>query len=63
VLHAITHALTCRDVTRLLSQGEDRALSFGERLELRVHLLVCRACSRFGRQMRLLRRAMRKYRE
>ncbi|MEP7183759.1 MAG: zf-HC2 domain-containing protein [Betaproteobacteria bacterium] len=63
MLHKLTHSQSCRDVTRLLSQGEDRSLSWGERIRLRVHLLVCRACSRFEHQMRVLRLAMRQYRE
>jgi hypothetical protein len=30
---------------------EDRALTWRERLALRLHLLVCKACPRFERQM------------
>jgi hypothetical protein len=63
LLHKLTHSLSCRDVTRLLSQGEDRSLSWGERIRLRAHLLICRACAQFERQLRLLRLAMRQYRE
>ena len=50
---------TCREVHRLVSQGMDRKLSLVERGRMRLHLLVCAACTRFNGQMALLRRAMR----
>jgi hypothetical protein len=50
--------LTCKDVTRLVSEGLDRRLAFGERLRLRLHLAICAGCDQFSRQMAFLRRAM-----
>jgi len=50
--------LTCRETTRLVSQGLDRDLAFGERVALRLHLAICIGCRRAGRQMSFLRRAM-----
>ena len=50
--------LTCRDATRLVLQGEDRRLTPGERLTLRLHLLICKACPNFVRQVSFLRGAM-----
>jgi hypothetical protein len=52
---------TCREVHRLVSEGMDRDLSLVERGRMRLHLLVCTACTRFNAQMRLLRRAMRQW--
>lgn len=49
--------INCREATRLVLQGEDRALTPRERLVLRFHLLICKACPRFVRQVRLMRRA------
>ena len=63
VLHRLTHGVTCKEATQLVSKMQDQGLSLGERLRLRLHLLICAACARFERQMRLLRVAMRKYRE
>jgi hypothetical protein len=63
MLSKLTHLVTCREASRLLSRRLDRPLPFGERVKLRLHLLVCDACARFERQMALLRAAMRKYRE
>ena len=50
---------TCREVHRLVSEGMDRDLSLVERLRMRLHLMVCDACTRFNGQMALLRSAMR----
>ena len=51
--------LNCRETTRLVSQGLDRDLAFGERVALRVHLAYCIGCRRARRQMAFLRRAVR----
>jgi Putative zinc-finger len=51
--------LPCKEVTRLVSQGLDRKLDFGERVALRVHFAICEGCSNFDRQMKLLREAVR----
>ena len=50
--------LSCKEVTRLVSQGLDRRLGFGERLRLRVHLAICDGCANFRRQMIFIREAM-----
>jgi predicted anti-sigma-YlaC factor YlaD len=50
---------TCREVHRLVSEGLDRELSLVERSRMRLHLMVCAACTRFNGQMGVLRRAMR----
>ena len=50
--------LSCKEVTRLVSQGLDRDLGAGERLQLRLHFLVCRGCRNAERQLAFLREAM-----
>ena len=50
--------LSCKETTRLLSQGEDRTLAFGERVALRVHLAICKGCRSVNAQFRFLRRAV-----
>jgi Putative zinc-finger len=57
---------SCRDVTGLLLASADRKLSLRERLAIRLHMAICKACPRFERQVRLLNRALprwRRYRE
>lgn len=51
--------LSCKETTRLVSQGLDRELAFGERVLLRVHLAYCMGCRRTRRQLTFLRRAVR----
>jgi len=51
--------LSCKETTRLVSQGLDRELAFGERVALRVHFAYCVGCRRANRQMHFLRQAVR----
>ncbi len=55
--------LSCKEVTRLISESMDRELPFGQRMALRMHLFMCKFCSRYRRQMVLIREAMRHYLE
>lgn len=52
--------LSCRETTRLLSQGEDRRLAFGERVALRVHLAICRGCRNASARFKFLRAAVKR---
>ena len=49
---------TCKEVSRLVSQGLDRRLGFVERLRLRVHLAICDGCTNFKKQVEFLRKAV-----
>lgn len=53
--------LSCKDVTRLLSDGQDRKLTLAERINLEMHLAMCKGCSNFRKQMDFLRIACRRY--
>ena len=50
--------LSCKEATRLVSEGLDRRLGLAERLGLRLHLAICDGCSNFKKQVGLLRRAI-----
>lgn len=52
---------TCKEVHRLVIEGQDRKLPFAERVAVRVHLLMCSACRRFEAQMDFLRQALRRF--
>jgi hypothetical protein len=54
--------LTCREATRLVLAGEDRRLLLHERVRLRVHMLICKACPNFQRQVDFMRSAMGQWR-
>lgn len=49
--------MNCKQATELMSQGQDRPLGLGEKIGLRLHLLICRGCSNFRRQLALIRKA------
>lgn len=53
---------TCKEVTTLLVAREDRALPPTERLALRLHLMACRACPVFERQLLTMRKALDRWR-
>lgn len=53
--------LSCREATELMSQEQDRPLTLAERLGLRLHILICSACSNYRRQMSVLRAACRRF--
>ncbi len=46
--------LTCKEEVARASDYLDGQLSFRERLMMRHHLMFCRNCRRFIRQMRLM---------
>lgn len=48
----------CKDISRLVSESMDRRLSWRQRLGVRLHLLMCRYCSRYRQQLELLRRVL-----
>jgi putative zinc finger protein len=49
--------LTCKEASRLISEGLDRKLGLAQRAALRLHLAVCVACARVAAQYAFLRRA------
>jgi hypothetical protein len=48
--------LNCREATALLSAAEDGRLDLTARFALRLHLVICKPCRAFGRQLRGLRK-------
>ncbi|MBL8340090.1 MAG: zf-HC2 domain-containing protein [Rubrivivax sp.] len=53
-------ALTCKEVARLLSDGQDRDLPAVERTRLKLHLAICTACRNVEQQFDFIRRAMKR---
>lgn len=43
--------LSCKEITALVSESMDRRLPFGQRLAVRLHLMICSFCSRYRRQL------------
>lgn len=55
--------LNCREVTRLVSESQERRLSVVERMSLNLHLMMCDGCKNFSLQVPFLPRAMKAYSE
>lgn len=51
--------LSCKEAAQLVSRSLDEPIDLRQRLALRFHLLMCRFCSRYERQARFIRKAMR----
>jgi hypothetical protein len=54
---------TCKEVSELLSQAQERPLGRGERWSVMLHLMVCKGCTNFRAQLDFLRAAVRRYRD
>jgi len=52
---------SCKQAIRLQSIALDRALTPVERFGLRFHLLFCKWCRAYGKQIRFLRSAAKKH--
>ena len=46
--------LKCKDVTRKIASDELAEAGWGERLGVRLHLLLCRHCRRYVAQLRAI---------
>ena len=52
---------SCKEISVLLSEAQERKLSLAEQWVLRLHLLVCDGCRNFRRQLGFIRAAARRY--
>ncbi len=48
---------TCKEAARRQSEAMDQRLSSSRRLGLKLHLLLCKWCRRYGKQLKFLRSA------
>ena len=53
---------TCKEAAALIVAREDRALPWADRMALRMHLLACKACPRFERQMLSMQNSLKQWR-
>jgi len=52
--------LNCREITERASDFIDAALPWHVRLEVRLHLMMCRLCREYVRQLALVVRTLRR---
>ncbi len=53
--------LSCKESTHLISEAQDRSLSFSEKAALKTHLLFCAGCRRYREQLGFLRTLCRQH--
>jgi len=44
---------SCKEIVRLIASGEP--LSLGQRVELRIHMMMCKHCSKYRKHLRIMR--------
>ncbi len=49
--------LNCREITQLASESLDRKLTLKEHIGLRFHLMMCKLCMRYVRQLKFMHQA------
>jgi len=52
---------SCQEATRIQSELLDHPISVPRRAALWLHLIICKWCRRYGRQIRMLRRFSREH--
>jgi len=50
---------SCKEVTQMVSESLDHKLPLVQRIGIRIHLMMCKFCSRYRKQLLILREAMR----
>jgi predicted anti-sigma-YlaC factor YlaD len=53
--------LNCKQATELMSMRMDKELTVPQRMGLRLHLMMCKGCRNFSRQMDFLRHVSSKF--
>ncbi len=46
---------SCKQAARLVSMSFERKLTLRESLSMRIHLMMCKTCTFYGRQIKALR--------
>ena len=53
---------SCKEIVQSLSQEVEgtRASSWGQRMEVKIHLLMCKHCARYAAQLEIIRDSFKK---
>ena len=49
------HLPTCKEVTRLASDAMERKLPLRQRIDMKMHFLICAACLRYFKQLHFMK--------
>jgi glutathionyl-hydroquinone reductase len=55
--------VTCKQVASLLIAREDREIALSEKVALRLHIYVCKACPNFEQQLLIMRKSLKLWRQ
>ncbi len=50
---------SCKQITGKISESMDRKLPLLERMGIRFHLMMCKLCTRYQKQLRFIRETLR----
>jgi hypothetical protein len=53
---------SCKDISALVLAREDRPVTLTERAHMRFHMLICKACPNFEKQILTLRQGLKNWR-
>lgn len=53
--------LNCKDISRVVSESFERRLSFGERIGLRFHMVLCGTCRKFRKLQNKIHTAVKEH--
>lgn len=56
----MSNELNCKEVSRLISDGQDRSLPPKERARLRLHFVICETCRDVNDQFNFISEAMKR---
>lgn len=62
IIKPVTDLLTppCEDITRLISKSLDTRLTFREKWQVRIHIIGCKLCHMYQKQLMAMDRMFRK---
>ena len=49
--------INCKEASQLASDEQDRPLSLAEKINAYIHLLICKHCANFNKQLKFMRKA------
>ncbi|MBE0468616.1 MAG: zf-HC2 domain-containing protein [Methyloprofundus sp.] len=48
----------CKEIIELISHNMEESLPWRTRMEMKLHLLVCKTCSRYAKQLQFMNKAL-----
>ena len=54
---------SCQEVARLVSLSQEQELTFGQKLELKFHMMMCKPCRDFSLNIKTLRKTLKRFNE